>query len=369
MFIESEEPIENIVIKSNKSNLREYTHVDFINNPEFINKLKLAELKSLAKEYKLHVSGTKIILIERIIINFIRINKTIIIQRIFRGYLVRASFSLRGEGFKNRSICINSSDFYTLEPVADIDFRRFFSYSDNNNFYYGFDIESLNTLMTKTTKICIHNPYNREKIPQHVLDKIKSLEHKIRILFKDILEPIFLNKYPGRNTIIDRPRVSIITESNRENSLFNRISTPEIHSLHIIRLLPINTRIQELFMEIDQLGNYTNNEWFSSLNRDQYVRLYRLIYNIWRRLSIDVRNKICILGDPFINIFSSNIHINEIAFERIKEACLIVLENMVFTGIDIEYRKIGALHVLSALTVVSPNARVAIPWLYDTLIY
>jgi hypothetical protein len=42
---------------------------------------------------------------------------------------------------------------------------------------------------------------------------------------------------------------------------------------------------------------------------------------------------------------------------------------MVFTGIDTEYRKIGALHILSALTVVSSNARNAIPWLYDTIIY
>jgi hypothetical protein len=40
---------------------------------------------------------------------------------------------------------------------------------------------------------------------------------------------------------------------------------------------------------------------------------------------------------------------------------------MVFTGIDIEYRKIGALHVLSALTTVNLEARLAMPWLYDSV--
>jgi hypothetical protein len=33
------------------------------------------------------------------------------------------------------------------------------------------------------------------------------------------------------------------------------------------------------------------------------------------------------------------------------------MENMVYSGIDIEYQRLGALYVLSALTLVSPAAR------------
>ena len=96
--------------------------------------------------------------------------------------------------------------------------------------------------------------------------------------------------------------------------------------------------------------------------------MYRLLYNIWARLSLDLRNRICILRDPFLNIFENRLNAEEdISFERIQEACLRVFENMVFTGIDIEYRKIGALHVLSALTTVNLEARLAMPWLYDSV--
>jgi hypothetical protein len=131
---------------------------------------------------------------------------------------------------------------------------------------------------------------------------------------------------------------------------------------------PVETRILELFMEIDQLGNYTEREWFSTLTGNQYISLYRLLNNIWRRLPLDIRSKICILGDPFLNILQRFNSSDESSLERLQESCLIVCENMVFTGIDIEYRKIGALHVLSALTVVSVNARRAIPWLYESIV-
>ena len=40
---------------------------------------------------------------------------------------------------------------------------------------------------------------------------------------------------------------------------------------------------------------------------------------------------------------------------------------MIFSGFDEEYRKLGILHVLTALTVVSANARSELLWLYESL--
>ena len=45
------------------------------------------------------------------------------------------------------------------------------------------------------------------------------------------------------------------------------------------------------------------------------------------------------------------------------------MENMVYSGVDEDHRKIGALHVLSALTVVSSGARETMPWLYESVAY
>jgi hypothetical protein len=42
---------------------------------------------------------------------------------------------------------------------------------------------------------------------------------------------------------------------------------------------------------------------------------------------------------------------------------------MVYTGIDVEYQKLGALHVLSVLTIVSMDARRNMMWLYESLVY
>jgi hypothetical protein len=82
-----------------------------------------------------------------------------------------------------------------------------------------------------------------------------------------------------------------------------------------------------------------------------------------------MKNNICILGNPFLNIFNERIYYNDVSLHRIQEACLIVIENMVYTGIDIEHRKIGTMHALSALTTVSLHFRDAMPWLYESVVF
>ena len=85
MSIEILDPKENIVVKCNKTeSINSFSYSDFIKNPVGLNKLKVLELKSIAKQYKLHVSGTKPILLERLILNFTRVSKTVLIQRVYQ---------------------------------------------------------------------------------------------------------------------------------------------------------------------------------------------------------------------------------------------------------------------------------------------
>jgi hypothetical protein len=397
---------ENIIIKKTKRETNNTnisinipTYSDFITDSNILKKYKLPQLKYIAKNYKLHVTGNKSLLIERISKYFNNISKTVNIQRVYRGYLVRSSFKLRGDAFKDRSLCNNISDFYSLEPLDEIDFRLFFSYKDKKGFTYGFNIESIFTLISKIQKSSILNPYNREKFSQEIIDKIYSLKDKICIIFpgvfnSSILSNLYNNSRISNNNIRNNrlnERIELtnnIRNNNPNNypvelprtrrningievgtprTVLERIITPDIRRLDSIRETNFETRLRELFMEIDSLGNYTQIHWFSSLTQFQYIRMYRLLFNIWSRLSLDLRNRICILRDPFLNIFENRLNAEDISFERIQEACLRVFENMVFTGIDIEYRKIGALHVLSALTTVNLEARLAMPWLYDSV--
>ena len=47
----------------------------------------------------------------------------------------------------------------------------------------------------------------------------------------------------------------------------------------------------------------------------------------------------------------------------------LMMENLIYTGIDDLSRNLIVAHILSALTVVSTNARTSMPWLYDSIMY
>jgi hypothetical protein len=53
--------------------------------------------------------------------------------------------------------------------------------------------------------------------------------------------------------------------------------------------------------------------------------------------------------------------------EDVQTICTEVFENLVCMGADDDNRKLGAFHALTALTIVSPEARAALPWLYESV--
>tara|TARA_B110000503_G_C6982314_1_gene343762 strand:- start:160 stop:687 length:528 start_codon:yes stop_codon:yes gene_type:complete len=139
-----------------------------------------------------------------------------------------------------------------------------------------------------------------------------------------------------------------------------------------IRELPINDRICSLFIEIDQLGNYTNSSWFNTLSHIQYTHLYRSFYDIWNfrgQISYEIKNEICPMHGPFDGIFPNTVRHIDLSTTALKTACLIVFENLVYSGINNEVRKIGTLLALTALTLISQPARNVMPWLYESIIY
>ena len=72
-----------------------------------------------------------------------------------------------------------------------------------------------------------------------------------------------------------------------------------------IRARTLHQRIENVFMEMDQLGNYTQSTWFSQLDRTGYLRFFRSLYDIWNyraQLSFQTRRNICPLGDPFSKV-------------------------------------------------------------------
>ena len=294
-----------------------------------------SQLKLIAKNYKLRISGNKTELVSRIFTYLYLSSYIIRIQKIFRGYIVKKYIKFHGPASIKRKICTNSVDFVTMEPVEEISFHQFISYKDEDDFIYGFDITSLFNMFTKTAG-AIKNPYNRNLIPDYIFKNIKTLL---------VLSKIF------------KIRINLSFEDD----------TPDISEEKVVEL-----RALSLFQNIDSLGNYTNSNWFLSLNRNQIIKFIRELIDIWSfraQISMDTKRAICPPnGDPCRNLNRSLIHVSQ-NFNIVRKIVLEVLEKIVTSGVDKDSKSLGAYYVLGALTMVNPEAATALPWLYHSVSY
>jgi len=373
------------------------TTTEYSKNKEQLNKIKLSDLRGILRYYKkkmhayiiqrfankhtkniykkicnkIHdftLLGNKAVLRERVKLFFNQDNMVRIIQKHIRGIFIRLANKLRGPAYKNHNICINTTDFCTLEPLNEINNQTFFSYSSSvNNTVYGFDINSLITLIKKKGKL--ENPYTRENM-NHYIRNINKL-HRLNMIhslsknnnnnqYKNELQTFNLYNNTIESQTIQRRLNSIVLPGNYN---VNEIT----QKMHNIRNEPILTRIQNLFMEIDNLGNYTQSSWFLDLSRVECIRYYRILKDIWNfrcRIPFHIKIKICPLWDPFHEAHNYYYNMN---IEQIQKLCINVMEAFVFMGIDNDSKILGSFQILTALTVVSERARIAMPWLYESL--
>lgn len=309
-----------------------------IAEPEWL-KMTQQELKQTCVRLGLRVGGTKPVLLARIREYLAREAAAIRVQKLFRGFVARETIRLKGPGHRNHKICVNDCDFYSLDPLNEIPDYQFFSYRDTRGFVYAFDLFSLMTMFAKNRKI--ENPYNREEVAFSIICDIFSLFKKTLLYFPQS-DLATLNKKhltPTKNTNEEVTHVIWAAERLRELR-FGRTVTE---------------RVVQAFMEIDNLGNYTDHRWFMDLSLDHCMIFYRNYFMFWtgRQIPLDIKGKICAVGNPF-----SRINLVDIQLK-----CVELIEWMVYTGIDTEHRTLGALHVLSMLTTVSIQARRSLPWL------
>jgi hypothetical protein len=369
-----------------------FRFADYFNNKINLSEIKLADLKKIAKPLKIKITTTKPVLIERIKIYLEQWKKTSKIQSVFRGYLVRVLLKLHGPALNNRNSCINATDFCTLEPLNEIPHHQFYSYNDDSGFVYGFDIFSMITIFKNNNTNSnsnshlnantVLNPYNRKPICEH-LYYAKNMFRFLRIS-----RIVYFDKYAKNgNLLVLYTNLGQLSDyiasytirfmnTNTRQRQSNQISEHiVITRLARQRSPALNTRINELFMEIDNCGNYTESRWFSDLNATGYIHLIRSISRILHGIQYEFRRNICPFYNPLvfetdtysIESQSQSNNIENAEEDTAKILCLTILENIVFGTTDIEYKKIGIMHVLTALTIVSGPARRSIPWLYESV--
>lgn len=290
------------------------------------------QLKSFAKNYKLKISGNKKELFTRIF-TFLYLSSHIVkIQKIFRGMIQRKYIFYHGPGFKNRKLCNNTTDFVTMEYLTDLIDDQFFSYVDVDGFIYGFDLASIYHLLFKNKKP-VENPYNRNLIPEFVSKNIKSL--------------IRLSKMLNISLKLD---------------IINDFKVTKNKSAELSAL--------SLFQTIDSLGNYSNAQWFLSLNRENLIKFMRELVDIWNyraQLTPEIKSQICPPnGTPFFNMNIGYLH-TENDLPNMQIYIIEFCEKLVNTGINNDSKTLGAYYLLGALCLVSPSAAEALPWLYQSV--
>jgi hypothetical protein len=294
------------------------------------------QLKLIAKTYKLKLSGNKPQLVSRIYA-FLNLSYSAIkIQKIIRGCLQRKYVSFHGPAFTNKSLCTNAFDFLSMEPLTDIPNEQFFSFKDDDGFIYGFDLLSLYNLIYKSNGV-VKNPFNTKPIGQKVIENFRSLLRLSRVF-----------------------HVSICTEISDV--------TKEVSDKKSVEL-----RALTLFQNIDALGNYSNAQWFLSLNRNMLIKFLRELVDIWSYrapLTLETKRAICPpSGNPFQRMQNYNILQTMENLDDVRKIILETLETLVTTGIDKDSKCLGAYYILGALTLVNSDAATSLPWLYQAVCY
>jgi hypothetical protein len=303
-----------------------YTDVLKINHP-------LAEIKRFASHYKLKTSGTKREILCRIFTHLHFSVESMKIQRTGRGMLVRKYMAAHGPAYKNKSLCTNDTDFMTMEPLSDLKTHYFMSYKDDDGFIYGYDMVSLYNLIDKNPNAAT-NPYNRKSFPSSLVSDFNLVLRTARCL-------------------------NIVLDLNIEADIISPAQSVELRAL-------------DLFQKIDALGNYSDPQWFLSLNRNQLTKFTRELHDIFSyraQLAPEIKRNICPPhGEPFYNV---NLHYIQHSPDMTdaRNFVLSIVEKFVNQGINTDSKSLGAYYVLAALTLVNETAAASLPWLYQSVVY
>ena len=298
---------------------------------------RVSQLRAMCKYYSIKKSGNKNEITSRLFAYLKESAKALLIQKIWRGYVARSFIACKGLHKSKIKNCTNDSDFMSLEDIVSISIEQIFVFTDNDGFTYGFDTLSLYNLLLKEGNQC-QNPYNRKPLPKSVA--------------KNLISSIRYGKLAGF-------QIDVKLEDNEEI----------LESMSPQRRLEMRTI--DLCQRIDELGNHTDVNWLLDMNSAGYRRLLRELWDIWHyRANIPIQEKRRIVpprGDPF---FTTEIGLlNSMSPHGQWRVTLSILERFVNSGVDEESKKLGAMYVLTAITLVSTEAAIVLPWLYQSAAY
>jgi hypothetical protein len=233
------------------------------------------------------------------------------IRRVWFRWIARRA----GPLLHNRAESNNPFDFYSSDPVAEIPLRYFISFVDTDRKGYSFDSRSVTSLLAHQDT----NPFNRAPLP-----------------------PYFLRRLARHGSVVKQEALQPVTAA-------------QAYSLEVT----------DTFRHFEDLGYYTDPGWFLALNRIGLQRLYMELADIWYHramLTRDDRARIVPSGQGLPVPVSTVIVMTQKALEHtVIRACRLLVSSAVARS----DKQLGVMYVLGSLSLVSPDAAFAYPWLVD----
>ena len=279
------------------------------------------QLRTIAKTFGLKISGNKNELTKRIYEYMYFYKHVTKIQTAYRRRMARKYRELTR--FRDT---VNDSDFLTMEKLSEIPRCQFFSFHDTDGFVYGFDALSFYQL-TNINGVN-ENPYNRKNFEPSIIEDFNKLVRLAKCL-----------------------KLPLNVEMEED------IVTPEQKQ---------ELRVVELFQIINSLGNYANHEWFMNLDTFKLIKFLKELNDIWAfrsQITDMTKHNICPGGNPFRRFVA----VRSPHRYDIRESIIPIIETLIKTGVDKDSKTLGSYYVLCALTLVSYDAAIALPWLYQSV--
>lgn len=239
----------------------------------------------------------------------------------------------RGLAYYNRSITTNDSDFFSTDSMNDIEPVMFFSFTDDRHHAYGFDVRSIYTLIYRAHihNEPVHNPFTRAPIENATVQKVHALVKHLR----------------KRNISVEWAPLTPPTPEQQWRM-----------------------KVVDLFTKIDELNYYSSPDWFIHLDVYGQREFYTELQAIWTyRAGLSMTQKNTIVPNYIHTLFRyPSWALATHTLESMQKINTGVIRTIITSADDRNDRILGAMYVMSALTLVNEQARTAYPWLYESVI-
>jgi len=240
------------------------------------------------------------------------------IRRVWDRWIARRA----GPLLRFREESNNPYDFYSSDPVNEIPLRYFISYVDSDRKGYGMDSRSVGSLFAHATKAGAGdptNPFNRASFPAH-----------------------FLRRMTRHGETATQETLKALTPAQA-----------------------FTLEVTDTFRHFEDLGYYTDPEWFLALNRIQLQQLYMELADIWYHramLTSSDRSRIVPVERALPVPVNTVLIMTHKALQHTAiKACRLLVSSAVARS----DRQLGVMYVLGSLALVSSSAAFAYPWLVE----